>query len=42
MYLVCILGMVSRVVHITTFSKNSLGTLGIIEDRSKKFADFFW
>ena len=31
-----------RVVHITTFSKNSLDTLGIIEDRSKKFADFFW
>ena len=31
----------SRVVHITTFSKDSLDTLGIIEDRSKKFADFF-
>ena len=29
-----------RVVHITTFPKNSLDTLGIIEDRSKKFADF--
>ena len=31
-----------RVVHITTFFEISIDTLGIIEDRSKKFADFFW
>ena len=28
-------------VHITNFSKNLLDTLGIMEDRSKKLADFF-